>query len=120
METIVNSGFDGSFTAFTNAANYARAGNRIRQKKLRPHDPTSVDFDIDLNFIPQNFLRMDINRGSQRHLPFATDLGIKLLNKARTWFIDRTFKVVSKPIVQLLTFHAYSSCGPNDKQFPLL
>jgi hypothetical protein len=28
MEKVANSGFDGSFTAFTNAANYARAGKK--------------------------------------------------------------------------------------------
>jgi len=36
--------------------NLARVANRYRQK-LRPSEPTDLKFDLDENFIPQNFYR---------------------------------------------------------------
>jgi hypothetical protein len=119
MQTFTGPDFNGSFTAFTNPRNLARAGNRARQKH-RPKDPVTLDFDLDENYIPENFLRKDIRKHHQRHLLFATDLGLQLLSQADTWFVDGTFKVVSPPFSQLLTVHAYVSRGSNDKQFPLV
>jgi len=43
------------------------------QQRLRPQDPTTVEFDLNLDFIPDDFFRCDVKLKSQRHLIFATD-----------------------------------------------
>ena len=38
----------------------ARIANRFRQK-LRPADPTDLDFELQLEHVPDNFLRGDVH-----------------------------------------------------------
>jgi len=119
LHTAVNASYNGPCTALAGPLNLARYGNRARESR-RPKNPTSIDFEIDYTFVPDNFVRRDIKTKSSRHVLMATDNGLKLLAKAKTWFIDGTFKVVSKPFYQLLSIHAFvNGDSDNAKQVPL-
>ena len=54
-----------------------------------------------------------------RHLIFFTNTQAEILTKARTWYIDGTFRVVSLPFTQLLTVNAFITKGAASKQVPL-
>lgn len=70
--------------------------------------------------VPDNFLRADVETvDGQRHLIFMTDLQIKYLTTAKTWYIDGTFKVARAPFMQLLSIHAFLRSGEALKQVPL-
>jgi hypothetical protein len=51
-------------------------------------------------------------------LIFASDEQLKYLSTAKTLFIDGTFKIVSKPFVQLLSIHLFAKHEDNMKQLP--
>lgn len=51
--------------------NLVRAANRLRQKK-RPGDPTDLEFLLNDEHIPDDFLKGDIRVPGRRHLIFAT------------------------------------------------
>ena len=72
--------------------NLARAANRLRQTQ-RPRDPEDLDFELQEEHIPDGFLRADIRKHGQRHLVFATDQQLEYLSKAKSWYIDGTFKL---------------------------
>ena len=93
-------------TAMPKPLSLAKRGNRARQK-LRPAAPTTRNFVLDSSYIPADFLRDDIKVDDRRHLVFATDTQLSLLKKAKTWYIDATFKVVKEPFNQLFTIHAF-------------
>ena len=88
--------------AMPKPVNLAKRGNRARQK-LRPVDPTTTDFEIDTNYIPDNFLRADIRVDERRHIMCFTETQLTLLKKAKTWYIDATFKVIKEPFKQLFS-----------------
>jgi hypothetical protein len=81
----------------------------------------TLDFDFDNEFEGHDFLKGDIRRKTDRHLIFATEEGLSLLAKSKTWYMDGTFKVVSKPFVQLFSIHAFVKGDTEDssKQVPL-
>lgn len=70
--------------------------------------------------IPESFYRDEVEYLGRRHLLFATAKQLELLTKAKTWYIDGTFKIVSKPFYQLLSIHAFVRSGEDMKQLPLL
>ena len=70
--------------AVTMARVHARVANRQRQR-LRPNDPTDLDFKLDEENIPDGFLR------DRRHLLFVTDQQLEYLAEAKSWYIDRIF-----------------------------
>lgn len=104
--------------------NMVRAANRCRQE-TRPRHPVDLDFELQLDAIPANFLLSDIrileNDGETvgHHILFATDQQLKLLAAASTWFIDGTFKVVRAPFAQLVSIHAFLEHEDSMKQVPL-
>ena len=61
----------------------ARVANRHRQR-LRPQDPTDLNFDVEEDHIPDGFLRGDIQVRSRRHLMFATNQQLQHLARAKS------------------------------------
>ncbi|KAJ8309738.1 hypothetical protein KUTeg_011603 [Tegillarca granosa] len=62
--------------------------------------------------------RGDVTVGDHRHLIFASDQQLQHLASAKTWYIDGTFKIVSKTFVQLLSIHFFARSGDDMKQLP--
>ena len=54
-----------------------------------------------------------------RHLVFYTDEQAALLKKARTTYLDGTFKIVRKPFCQLFSIHVFIKKGQAMKQIPV-
>ena len=99
-------------------ANFQRCANRLRER-MRPDEPTSLQFDIDERHVAENFFQADISVGSRRHLMFATDNMLSKLREAKRWYIDGTSHVVKPPFYQLLSVHAFLRQDENIKQVPL-
>ncbi|XP_076059340.1 uncharacterized protein LOC143035960 [Oratosquilla oratoria] len=105
--------------ALQKPVNLARAANRCRQK-MQPAEPQDLDFEIDEGHIPEDFLRKDLHVYGKRHLLFATEKMLNLLSLSKTWYMDRTFKVVKEPFKQLFSVHSFIQSGNDTKQVPLL
>ena len=95
----------------------ARAANRLCQK-LRLDDPNNLDFDLEEDSVPEGFLQADIRVKDRRH--FAKDEQLYILCRAKTWYVDGTFKLVCHPFKQLLTINAFVRSGHHVKQVPLM
>ncbi|CAH1239166.1 Hypp5743 [Branchiostoma lanceolatum] len=100
-------------------SNIARTVNRHRQK-LRPADPTDMDFEFDESFIPDSFYRGEVTVGTSRHFVFASDDQLAKLSDMVKWYVDGTFKVVKEPFKQLFGFHGFLKSGKKMKQVPLV
>ncbi len=97
--------------------NLTRAANRVRQR-ARPVDPHDLNFDYVDNFVGRDFLQKDIRLDEQmRHMLFANKQMLRLLGKCRTWYIDATFRVVSKPFKQLFSIHGFAQASKGGKQY---
>jgi len=92
--------------------------NRVRER-LRPAPPVDLEFDMETDKLPPNFLRADVRVKQNRHLIFASDEQLELLTKARRWYIDGTFWVVRAPFTQLVSVHAFVRHEETTKQVPL-
>ena len=99
--------------------NIARAANRLRRKH-RPDEPHGLDFELSEDYIPEDFLVKDIRMDGARHILFSAPDQLALLARARTWYVDGTFKITREPFHQLFSVHAFikGDCG-NLKQVPL-
>ena len=51
---------------------------------------------------------------------FATSQQLQQLVKAKSWYVDWTFKLCRQPFSQLSTMNAFVKSGDQAKQFPLL
>ncbi|VDI62897.1 Hypothetical predicted protein [Mytilus galloprovincialis] len=80
-----------------NVHNLQTSTNRLREKS-RPKDPTDLNFEINYDFLPENFFKKDVV-DSNRHLFFATDSQLDALSSAKVWYMDATFKIISKPFL---------------------
>lgn len=98
-----------------------RTANRTRQQ-LRPQDPKDLDLDLDLQMehIPDGSFREDVKIRGRRHLVFASDKQLELLQQSKTWYIDGTFKLCRQPFTQLLTLNAFVKNDDHMKQVPLV
>ena len=76
-------------------------------------------FQIDPEHLPEDFLKKDIRVGDQRHLLFASEQQLQLLARAKTWFVDGTFRVVRQPFTQLFSIHVFVRSGAACKQVPV-
>lgn len=97
---------DGAPITLPKPLHVARQANRLRQK-LRPEDPTDLDFELEEEHIPDHFFRKDVQVRERRHLIFATDEQLRQLGKAKSWYIDGTFKLCRLPFSQLLSINAF-------------
>ena len=93
----------------------ARAANRLRQS-TRSKDPVDLEFILNHDHIPPNFLRADIKVRDRRHLMFATDQQLDHLQRAKGWYIDGRFKLCRRPFVQLLSINAFVRKDDHVKQ----
>ena len=51
---------------------------------------------------------------------FATSHQLDLLNRAKSWYVDATFKLCRQPFNQLLTVNAFVKADDYTKQVPLV
>lgn len=104
--------------AMKNPTYLSRAANRYQQK-LRPDEPSDLNFELNEDHTPPDFLKADIHTDERRHIVFATENMLSLLTRSKTWYIDGTFKVVKTPFFQLLSIHSFIRSGEFVKQVPL-
>ena len=57
---------------------------------------------------------------SRRHLIFATDQQLECRSKAKSWYIEGTFKLCRHPFTQLFTFNVFICREEYAKQVPLV
>ena len=96
-----------------------RIGNRYRQKS-RPRHPIDLQFQLQMEYIPPE-IEIHVGAvGPQRHLVLCTENQLRLLAKARTWYVDGTFHVVKRPFTQLWSIHAFVRVNETMKQLPLM
>ena len=94
--------------------------NRHR-KALRPQEPTDYQTELQYEFLPEGFVRANIQEPERRPIIMANDTGIKTLLKVKCWYMDGTFKVVRKPFKQLFTVHGFIKTSEGAiKQIPLM
>ena len=80
----------------------SEAGKEPTQPDSEPDHADSI-YVHDLD----SFVRADIQVQGRRHIVLASDNMVSLLQQAKTWYIDATFKVVKDPFSQLFTVHAF-------------
>ena len=70
----------------------ARNANRQRQG-TRPRHPEDLEFEVLEDAIPDDFFQYDVTVNNRRHLMFASTAQLQILDQAKNWFMDGTFKV---------------------------
>ena len=79
-----------------------------------------MSFQIDTEFLGcDDFLIGDIRVGYERHIMFATEAQLRVLQRAKRWYLDGTFKVIREPFIQLFSIHAFVQKQDCMKQVPL-
>ena len=56
----------------------------------------------------------------RRHLIFATDEQLLIPSRAKTWYVEGTFKLCKAPFTQLLAINAFVRSEEHAKQIPLV
>jgi len=91
--------------ALLSLKNIARAANKRRHRHRQCH-PKMLDFNVQYEHLPEHFICGDIHVGSRCHTVLATDTQLELLSKAKTWYVNGTFKV-SLHLVGIILLHHY-------------
>ena len=66
-----------------------------------------MSFQVDTAYLGDPFLIGDVRVGGERHLLFATAHQVQILQEARRWYLDGTFRVAAAPFYQLWSIHAF-------------
>lgn len=99
--------------------NIARATNCLRQQ-LRPQDPRDLNFSVNEDAFPAGFYKGEVRVKERSHLIFATDRQLMQLAASKSWYVDGTFKLVSRPFQQLLSINTFVRVGDCAKKVPLV
>lgn len=97
----------------------SRVANRLCQQ-LYPDEPNDVNFKLQQNHIPDDFFQANLESSNTCHILFTTREQLKYLSKAKTWYVDGTFKLICHPFSQLLTVNAFVRSGDQTKKVLLL
>ena len=94
-------------------SNLARAANRMRQRMQ------SRGLDLQDGFVPEDFVKKVVNRGSKCHFLLASPQQLQLLSHVTMWYIDVNTKVTNNPFKQLVSVHAYVVKNHQTKLVPM-
>ena len=72
--------------AMPKVINLARQANRKSQKS-RPVEPSDLEFELNPQHMPSNFLKADVKVGHRCHLVFSTSDMLSLLPKSKQWYV---------------------------------
>ena len=94
----------------------------------RPKESKQLTDSISLAYaeVPLEFLISDIRVEDKegkivaRHIILASPEQMKFVRNTETWYLDRTFKAVRYPFVQLFGIHSFLRCSDSVKQVPLV
>ncbi|XP_044165526.1 uncharacterized protein LOC122949495 [Acropora millepora] len=78
-----------------------------------------MEFDLEMEHVPDKFFREDVKIRGRRHLIFASDKQLEILSQSKTWYMDATFKLCHHPFTQLFTVNAFVKKDNHVKQVPL-
>ena len=118
-DTIMNDIGPGDCEALPNFESLVRSINDHRTNQ-RPKDPKDKNFELEVENIPDDFLLEDLFLNGERHIIFSTKQQLNLLTRAKTWFVDGTFKFVKPPFTQLFSIHAFAKSNDELLQIPLV
>lgn len=79
-----------------------------------------LDFDVNLNFLKNDFLIGDVHNEVACHLLIATTDRLNFLHTAQRWYMDGTFHIVPNLFQQLYSIHAFVRQGGCMKQVSLV
>ena len=71
-------------------------------KSAMNHVRLDLEFEPCQDHLPDAFLKADIKKHGKRHIILATDQLLEHLSKAKSWYIDGTFKLVKQPAAAAL------------------
>ena len=72
--------------AMPKVTNLARQANRKRQKSY-PVEPSDLEFELNPQQMPSNFLKADVKVRHRRHLVFSTSDMLSFLAKSKQWYV---------------------------------
>ncbi|PFX12998.1 hypothetical protein AWC38_SpisGene22963 [Stylophora pistillata] len=81
--------------------NIAKAANRLFQR-LRPENPRNSNFSVEEDAFPVGFYKGEVRVKEQHHLIFATGQQLTQLAVSKSLYVDGTFKLVLREIINLL------------------
>ena len=90
------------------------------RQQLRPEDPRDLNFSVDEDAFPAGFYKGEVRVKERSHLIFATDRQLMQLATSKSWYVDGTFKLVSRPFQQLLSINTFVRVGDCAKKVPLV
>ncbi|XP_068219805.1 uncharacterized protein [Palaemon carinicauda] len=99
--------------------NLIRKANRVRQK-MKQDTSSSLDFELNEDFMPSAFMKRDLILGNERHLILATNHQIELMSQAKIWYIDGNPDVQCQPFMKCFSIQTYVSSEDGLTLVPLV